>query len=189
MATLTQPTTPARTMGSRAKVLGHASHPMLITVPLGMFVGAEVFDAAYYFGGRDPQFAAVAYWMTVVGLAGGVLAAVPGWIDWFAIPSGTRAKTVGLVHGLGNGVGVLGLYGASWWLRRPDVGSPPDLALLLGLLGFGLGGVTAWLGGELVERLGVGVDPGANLNAPNSLSGQPAAPGAVDAASGTPATA
>jgi hypothetical protein len=31
-----------------------------------------------------------------------------------------------------------------------------------------------WLGGELVERLGVGVDDGANLNAPNSLSGRPA---------------
>ena len=39
-------------------------------------------------------------------------------------------------------------------------------------LGLGLGGVTGWLGGELVERLGVGVDDGANLNAPSSLSGK-----------------
>jgi hypothetical protein len=30
--------------------------------------------------------------------------------------------------------------------------------------------VTGWLGGELVDRLGVGVDDGANLNAPSSLS-------------------
>ncbi len=34
--------------------------------------------------------------------------------------------------------------------------------------------VTGWLGGELVERLGVGVDNGANLDAPNSLAGGPA---------------
>jgi hypothetical protein len=33
---------------------------------------------------------------------------------------------------------------------------------------------TGWLGGELVDRLGVGVDEGANLNAPSSLSGQKA---------------
>jgi hypothetical protein len=34
--------------------------------------------------------------------------------------------------------------------------------------------VTAWLGGELVERLAIGVDEGANVDAPNSLSGKPA---------------
>lgn len=34
------------------------------------------------------------------------------------------------------------------------------------------------VGKELVDRLRVGVDDGANLNAPNSLSGKPAA--AVD---------
>ncbi len=36
------------------------------------------------------------------------------------------------------------------------------------------GGVTGWLGGELVDRLGVGMDEGANLDAPNSLTGRPA---------------
>jgi hypothetical protein len=33
---------------------------------------------------------------------------------------------------------------------------------------------TAWLGGELVDRLGVGVDDGAHLDASNSLSHRPA---------------
>lgn len=164
------------TMESRAKVLGHATHPMLITIPLGMFVGALVFDALHYFRAGDGQtpWAVVSYWMIVTGLIGGLAAAVPGWIDWFAIPKGTRAKFVGLVHGLGNGIGVMGLYGASWWFRRENPAAPPDLALLLSLIGFALSGVTAWLGGELYERLGVGVDPGANPNAPNSLSGRPA---------------
>ena len=31
--------------------------------------------------------------------------------------------------------------------------------------------VTGWLGGELVDRLEVGVNRGAHLDAPNSLSG------------------
>jgi hypothetical protein len=33
-----------------------------------------------------------------------------------------------------------------------------------------LAGGSAWLGGELVNRLGVGVDDGAHLDAPSSLA-------------------
>ncbi len=167
-----------RPMESHSKVLGHASHAILIVVPLGSFVGAFAFDALCLtgVGSGDPSMSwgVVSYWMIVTGLVGGLVAAVPGWIDWFAIPKGTRAKAVGLVHGLGNAVGVLGLYGASWWFRRDDLAHPGTLAIVLSTLGFAAGGVTAWLGGELVERLGVGVDPGAHLDAPNSLSGRPA---------------
>ena len=36
-------------------------------------------------------------------------------------------------------------------------------------LGAGLALVTAWLGGELVDRLGIGVSEGANVDAPSSL--------------------
>jgi uncharacterized membrane protein len=48
------------------------------------------------------------------------------------------------------------------------------MALVLALVGAGLALVTGWLGGELVDRLGVGVDDGAHLDAPSSLSGRPA---------------
>ena len=68
---------------------------------------------------------------------------------------------------------MIGFFGASWFFRRTSPATPPDLALLLSLVGFLIGGVTAWLGGELVDRLGVGVDPGANLNAPSSLAKSP----------------
>jgi uncharacterized membrane protein len=32
-------------MESRAEVFGHPIHPMLIVLPLGLFIGAVVFDA------------------------------------------------------------------------------------------------------------------------------------------------
>lgn len=48
------------------------------------------------------------------------------------------------------------------------------VALVVALAGLALAAVTGWLGGELVDRLGVGLDDGANLDAPNSLSGRPA---------------
>ena len=73
------------------------------------------------------------------------------------------------------------LFAVSWWLRRDNVDYVPDtLAFVLGLAAFALAGLTGWLGGELVYRLRMGVDDGANLNAPNSLSGKPA--GVTDAA-------
>lgn len=160
-------------MESRIKVLGHPLHQMLIVFPLGLLVTSVVFDGVYYFGGRSPRWAEVSYWMIVAGLIGGVTAAVPGWVDWFSIPRGTRAKAIGLWHGIGNALGVIGLFGASWFLRRSSPTNPPNLALLLSLGGLMVGAVTGWLGGELVDRLGVGVDPGANLNAPNSLTQRP----------------
>lgn len=157
-------------MESRVKLLGHPLHQMLIVFPLGLLVTAVVFDGLYYFGGNDPRWAAVSYWMIVAGLIGGLTAAIPGWIDWFAIPSGTRAKAIGLMHGLGNAFGVIGLFGASWFFRRNTPEHPPELAMLLSLGGLLVGCVTGWLGGELVDRLGVGIDPNAGLNAPNSLT-------------------
>src|SRR6185503_212283 len=98
-------------MESRIKVLGHPLHQMLIVFPLGLLVTSVVFDGVYYFGGRSPRWAEVSYWMIV-----GVTAAVPGWVDWFSIPRGTRAKAIGLWHGIGNALGVIGLFGASWFL-------------------------------------------------------------------------
>ena len=57
---------------------------------------------------------------------------------------------------------------------RREVEKLGGRALVLSFAGFVLAGVTGWLGGELVDRLGVGVDDGAHLDAPNSLSDRPA---------------
>jgi uncharacterized membrane protein len=121
-----------------------------------------------------PDMSIVSYWMTVAGTVSGLVASVPGTIDWLAIPKGTRARRVGAIHGLGNLI-VLILFGVSWLFRSNEPAySPSLLALIVSFLGFAVAGVTGWLGGELVDRLGVGVDEGANLNASNSLSGRPA---------------
>ena len=170
-------------MESRAKIMGHAIHQMLIPFPLGLLATGVVFDIIYLIW-NNPTMATVAYYMIAAGIIGGFLAAPFGWIDWFAIPQNTRAKSVGLMHGLGNVV-VLLLFIGSWWLRygstAPSVYAPSAPALVLSFAGFALAGLTGWLGGELVDRLGVGVDDGAHLDAPNSLSGRPATENAKSA--------
>ena len=159
-------------MESKVKVLGHPIHPMLIVFPLGLLVTSVIFDVIRLLTGNG-AFAEVAFWMIITGIAGGLLAAVFGAIDFLAIPAGTRAKQIGLVHGVGNVIVVV-LFLVSWLLRRDAPAAPGTVALVLSFLGLALGGVTAWLGGELVYRLNVAVDEGAHLDAPNSLSGRPA---------------
>ena len=124
------------------------------------------------------QWALIAYWLIIVGVVSGLGAALFGFLDFTKIPGGTRAKRVARLHGLGNVVMVL-LFVGSWFLRKDTILEPPLLASLLCFAGAALSGLTGWLGGELVDRLGVGVEDGAHLNAPSSLSGRPAAEGAA----------
>jgi uncharacterized membrane protein len=166
-------------MESKVKLLGHPIHPMLIVFPVGLLSTAVIFDIIMLLTGSG-YWSEIAFWLIAAGIIGGLLAAVFGLLDWLAIPQGTRAKLVGLWHGVGNVV-VVALFAASWLLRQGAPAAPGLPALGLAFLGIVLALVTSWLGGELVDRLGVGVDDGANLNAPSSLSGQPAS-----AASGRP---
>lgn len=159
-------------MESRAKILGHSAHQILIVFPLGLLATAVLFDGVHLATGT-PAMATVAYWMTLAGILGAFAASPFGWIDWFAIPRGTRAKRVGLAHGLTN-VAVTLVFIAGLYLRWDAPESPPRAAQYLGFAGAALALVGGWLGGELVGRLGVGVDDGAHLDAPNSLSREPA---------------
>ena len=156
-------------MESRVKLFGHPVHPMLIVFPLGLLATAVIFDILYLIFGNQLLVTA-SYYMIAAGVLGGLLAAIFGFIDWLALPNGSRAKNIGLWHGLGN-VAITLMFAVSWLLRSNNVDFIPDtLALLLSFAGTVLALITAWIGGELVYRLGVGVDPGANVNAPNSMT-------------------
>ena len=99
-------------MESRFKIAGHAVHPMLIVLPLGLLPVSVVFDIIWWVT-DDVQYAAVGFFMVAAGLLGAVLAALAGAVDALAIPSGTRAKRIVLLHGSGNLV-VAALFAVSW---------------------------------------------------------------------------
>jgi uncharacterized membrane protein len=159
-------------MESKAKLLGHSMHPMLIVFPLGLLATSVIFDIVYL-STDNGRWADISFWMIAAGVIGGLVAAIPGLIDWISIPSGTRAKAIGLWHAIGNVI-VLVLFAISWALRYDLPTAPTTAPIVLSWIGVVLALVTGWLGGEMVERLGVGVDPGAHLDSPNSLSGRPA---------------
>jgi len=159
-------------MRAKARLFGHPIHQMLIVFPLGL-LGMSLFFDILHLATDGDHWAVVSYYMIAAGIISGLIAAPFGLIDWLAIPGGTRAKRIGLLHGGGNVV-VLLLFTLTWFSRRDLPSAPSGLEVGLSAVAVLLALVTGWLGGELVDRLGVGVDEGANLNAPSSLSGQPA---------------
>lgn len=156
-------------MESRARLFGHPIHQMLIVLPLGVLAMSLVFDVVGLITGNVKLHEAASP-MIAAGIISGLIAAVFGFVDFLAIPRGTRAKRVGATHGIGNVIVVV-LFAASWLLRRDDTAHPETLAIILSAVAAGLALITGWLGGELVDRLGVGIDDGANLDAPSSLHG------------------
>lgn len=160
-------------MESHAKLLGHPIHQMLIVFPVGLLLTSVIFDILFW-ATADSRFSENAFYLISIGVIAGGVAAIFGFIDWLALPSRTRAKSVGAAHGLGNVI-VLVLFSLSLLLRSNQPSHIPAApAVLLSAAGLVILMITAWLGGELVTRLGVGVDPGANLDAPNSLKTKPA---------------
>jgi uncharacterized membrane protein len=154
-------------MESRAKILGHSAHQILIVFPLGLLATAVIFDLIFATT-QNAAMAQVSYWVMAAGIVGGLVAAPFGLVDWWSVPAGTRAAKIGMVHGLVMFAVIL-LFTASWLMRVSTPDNPSVAAIAISVVGGLVASVGGWLGGELVCRLGVGVDDDANLNAPSSL--------------------
>jgi uncharacterized membrane protein len=160
------------TMHSKARLFGHPIHQMLIVFPLGLLATSFIFDLVHL-ATDSGRWADISFWMIASGIIGGLASAIFGLVDFLAIPTGTRAKRIGALHGIGNVI-VTGLFAVSWFVRYDAPMAPEASAIVLSALAVALALVTSWLGGELVDRLAVGVDEGAHLDSPSSLSKRPA---------------
>ncbi len=155
-------------METRLKFFGHPVHPMLIVYPLGLLSVAVLFDILYVTT-SNADLSTFSFWAMLAGVIGGLAAAVFGLFDDLGLPAHTRAKRIAAMHGGGNVIVVL-VFLISLVLRWDQHAYLPSVApMVLGLIGAVIAVFTAWLGGEMVYRLGVGVDRNAGLNAPNSI--------------------
>ena len=155
-------------MESKAKMFGHAIHPIMIVFPFGLLATAVIFDVLYLTT-ANTTWSTVSFWMIVAGLIGGLVAALFGLIDYLNIPGNTRAKRIGIYHAAVN-LGAMILFAASLMFRWNVPQTPATIAFVCSFAGVLFALLGGWFGGELVERLGVGVSSEANLNAPNSLT-------------------
>lgn len=140
---------------STAAVFHHPIHPMLIAFPTATLMSAPLADAAAMATG-DRFWRRAARWLLLGGIVSGAAASAVGLVDYVAVPE-VRRHAGAHVHAGGN---VLALMLAGLNLaRRPadDEDGPEPVDLGLSLATVALLGVTAWLGGELSYRHGVGV--------------------------------
>ncbi len=143
-------------MRSKASFKGHPIHPALIPFPFAFLTGALLFDAAALLLAR-PAFWATGRHLAVAGVVTGLVAAVPGLVDYFyTVPPKSSGKLRATQHMLVN-VSAVALFAVAWLLRR---GAPqPEVAVLaLELVAVGLLTAGGWMGGTLVNRNQFGVD-------------------------------
>ena len=139
-------------MASKASIAGHPVHPMLVPVPIGLFVFALVADLASMVNGAGDAWPAVALYCIGGGIVGALLAAPFGLIDLLSIRD-EQAKRVGITHMVVN-LSVVALFVINFILRWQGVANATPF--VLSVVAILLLGVSGWLGGEMVFRHGVG---------------------------------
>lgn len=122
----------------RGDWMGHALHPSLTDLPLGLWTSASVLDLVGGVGARP-----AARRLLGIGLLAAGPTALSGWAEWQR--SGQSAQRVGIVHAALN-VTAVGLYAGSWGARRSG---KHGLGVTLSALGAGAASVAGYLGGHL----------------------------------------
>ena len=147
-----------RPVSNVAGPYGHPFHPIFVTIPIGAWVGSLVLDIASKSGDDGGALARGAYWMIGVGIVGALVAALFGFLDFLAVPRGTRALKVALTHMLFN-LAVVALFVASF-IWRADRGATKETStglFVLSGIALALLLVSGWLGGMLAYHYGVRV--------------------------------
>jgi len=144
-------------MKSTAHFKGHPLHPILVCFPIAFYTGTLFFDilAKTY----SPEFLFTAYNLEIAALISAGIAAIPGLIDYiYTVPPRSTAKKRGAKHALTN-VSVIIFFVAALIYRANN--EVPNIIILIVLEGAGwiLLLFAGWMGGTLVYRNQIGVDP------------------------------
>lgn len=138
---------------SKAAIAGHPIHPMLVPIPIALFVAALVTDIVYLADGSE-GWAIASRWLLAGGLAGAALAALAGFAD-FAGNARIRELRDAWLHMFAN-LAAVAIEAVNLFVRLPD----PRIAGSLGVALSAVAGLillfSGWKGGELVFRHGVG---------------------------------
>ncbi len=148
-------------MRTPANIARHPIHPMLVAIPIGLWIFSLICDLVYRFGATNPNWQVVAWYTLVGGIIGALIAAVPGFIDMLSLPWAT--KRVALIH-MSINLTVVALYVVNAYIRK-RTGGVSDAAIWLSVIAVVMLAVSGWLGGKMVYVHGVAVDTAPDANA------------------------
>ena len=149
-------------MRTPASIAGHPIHPMLVPIPIGLWIFSLVCDLVAAGGGSNPAWHTVALYTMGGGIVGALLAAVFGLIDLLSLPPGPRRTA--LIH-MGINLVVVALYLVNFGMRYSDP-AKGGVALLLSIVAIGLLVISGWLGGKMVYEHGIGVSAAPDATPP-----------------------
>ena len=150
-------------MRTPANIAGHPIHPMLVTIPIGLWIFSLVVDLVALRSDSPQTWALVAFYAMVGGIVGALAAALPGLIDLLSLEDPAIKKTA-LVH-MSINLTVVALYALNAWMRS-TAAVPGDITLALSVLAIAMLLVSGWLGGKMVYLSGVGVSTEQPLQPP-----------------------
>lgn len=140
-------------MSTPASIAKHPIHPMLVGVPIGLWVFSMAADLIFLFGWGSSVWKTVALYTIAGGIVGALIAAVPGFMDFTSI-SDRDVRKIAVAHMAAN-LTVVALFALSFWLRLNNLlGGLPVAVSAIATMLLGVGG---WLGGEMVFIHGMGV--------------------------------
>ena len=142
-------------MRTPANIAKHPIHPMLVAIPIGLWIFSLICDLVHRFGSTNPNWTVVAWYTLVGGIIFALIAALPGFIDMLSLPWHT--KRIALIH-MSINLTVVALYVVNAYIRKHSHGES-DAGIWLSVIAVLMLAVSGWLGGKMVYVHGVAVEP------------------------------
>jgi uncharacterized membrane protein/nitrite reductase/ring-hydroxylating ferredoxin subunit len=144
-------------MRARAQIKSHPIHPILVALPIGLFITSFLFDLVGRYGDH-PSLWAAGWYCIAAGLCASVLAATAGAVDLFSIvPPNSSGRSRGYKHAVLN-LAMVAIFIAVAVHRGGPHLAPDGVSLVLSAIGIVVLLVSGWLGGTLVYRNQIAVD-------------------------------
>src|SRR3954464_12213374 len=140
-------------MRTPARIARHPIHPMLVPIPIGLWIFSLVCDLFHAGGASAEAWTTVALYTMAGGIIGALLGALPGLIDLLSLPQGPRSTAI---KHMALNLTIVALYIINFAMRWKEPQNPGGL-VWLSLVSLALLVISGWLGGKMVYEYGVAV--------------------------------